>query len=228
MEYVQIPSPEFGFDDIAREKARLVIKDILHQNSLLQYFLGGNSGLEQRLQNKVLTLSGNYERIICVVELLNFLLTEEEHLKNNLTFSTREPAQIATGFNKIRYVLYSLARAETGYTFDKNAFSIAKVMSINTKIEDILFALQKLEVGQEVIFNEFDAVKGHITEEFQQLKSLPALGKKTFYQLMFGKVASFTGNKLADEIFKVLSPHIVAILAVHAPHLVEEFKKLFG
>jgi len=228
MEFIKVPVPEFGFDEIAKEKAQFIIHHILHNNSLFQYFNGSNPGLESRIQLEISKLFGDYERLICIVELLNFLTIEEDKLKSNPTFSAKDPLFIVTGFNKIRYILYSLAKASANYTFDKNTFSSAEVMSIGAKIDDILYTLAKLKAGQEVIFNEFEEVKSHITFEFETLKSCPVLGKKTFYQLTFGKIATFTGNKIADEIFKKLAPHIIAILAVQAPHLVEEFQKLIG
>jgi len=223
---IRIPAPEFGFDEIAKEKAQFISKHILHQNSLLQYFLGGNPGIEPRLQNAVLELKGSYERLICIIELLNFLAVEEEQLKSNLTFSTRDPASVATGFNKLRYVLYSLAETDTGYTFDKNAFSLSEAVSLKTQIDELLGALHQMTSRKDELHAEFEATRTQIAAEFENLKSLPALGKKTFYQLLFGKIASFTGDKLADEILKALSPHILALLALQAPHLVEQLQKL--
>ncbi|SDS11260.1 hypothetical protein SAMN05216490_0563 [Mucilaginibacter mallensis] len=226
MEFIQIPLPDFSFDEIAKEKAKSIIQHVLHQSSLMQYFTGSNLGLKDRLEIQVSELYEDYERLICIVELLNFLVKEESILKNNISFNTRDPSQIATGFNKIRYVLYSLAKKSANYTFDKNTFSLEEIADINSKIDNITYTLTKLEAGQEVIFNEFEEIKSHISSEFEALKSLPVLGKKTFYELMFGKIATFTGDKIADEIFKILTPQIIALLTLQAPHLVEGFQKL--
>ena len=226
MPSVEIPLPEFGFDEIGKEKAQFIIQQILHQNALMQYFLGGNPGLEPRLRSAISDLFEDYEKLICIIELLNFLIREENNLKENINFNTKSPGQIANGFNKIRYVLYSLAKTNANYVFDKNTFTSDEVVNIESKINDIIYKLERLEAGQEIIFNEFELVKSHITDEFENLKSLPVLGKKTFYQIVFGKIATFTGNKIADEILKELAPYIVSLLKAQAPHLVGEFKKL--
>jgi len=228
MEFIQMPLPEFGFDEIAKEKAEFIIKHIFHHSALLQYFTGGNIGMDSRLKTEILNLEDGYERLICIVELLNFLIKEENLLKDNLSFNTRDPSLIAIGFNKIRYRLYSIAKCEANYSFDKNTFSTEETIDIYSKIDNIIYTLTRLEAGQEIIFDEFEEVKSHIVHEFESLKSLPVLGKKTFYQLVLGKIASFTGDKIADFIFKELKPHIIALLLIHAPHLVEEVQKLIG
>lgn len=220
------PHLNLRFDEIAKEKAKFISKQILHQNSLLQYFLGGNPGIEPRLKSAVLELNDQYERLICIVELLNFLASEEGQLKSNLTFSTRDPATVATGFNKLRYVLYSLAKSDTGYEFDKNAFSMSEVVSLKTQLDELLTALHQMTGRQDEMHAEFEKTRAQIASEFEDLKSLPALGKKSFYQLLFGKIAGFTGDKVADEILKALSPHILALLALQAPHLVEQLQRL--
>lgn len=226
MGVIELPLPDFSFDEIAKEKAQFIIRHILHNNSLMQYFTGSNNGLENRMQIEISKLFENYERLICIVELLNFLIAEENNLKSNISFNTKEPATIVTGFNKIRYVLYSLAKSYADYNFDRNQFNTNDIADIITQINGIVDTLCKLEAGQEVLFDKFDEVKLQIVEEFENLKTSPVFGKKTFYQLMFGKIATFTGNKIADEIFKILAPQIIGLLAIQAPHLIEEFQKL--
>jgi len=226
MEYLKIPLPEFSFDGIAKEKAQYIIQQLLHSNAIFQYCVGTNNGLDNRLEIAITTLSDPHERLVCIVDLLNFLIIQESNSKGNLTFNTRDPATIALGFNKIRYRLYSIAKNDANYTFDKNTFSSDEVAEIHSKINDIQFTLSKLETGQEVIFDEFEAIKSHISNEFESLRTLPVLGKKTFYQLVFGKVASFAGDKIADEILKTLAPQILALLTLQAPHLIESFQKL--
>lgn len=226
MASVEIPVPEFGFDEIAKEKAQFIIQQLLHHNSIFQFFSGSNPGLKGRLEAQILELYEDYERLICIVEVLSFLAKEETSLRENVTFNSKDPAIIATGFNKIRYILYSLAKHSANYNFDTNTFSVDEFVDVNSKIDDIIYSLRKLEAGQEILFDEFENIKSHISDEFEDLKKLPALGKKTFYQILFGKVSTFTGNKIAEEIFKKLEPQIIALILLHAPHLIEEAKKL--
>jgi len=168
----------------------------------MQYFTGSKPGLEGRVKTGVSKLDGDYEWIVCIVEILTFLSKEEINLKDNISFNTREPARITIGFNKIRYVLYSLAKNIANYSFDKNTFSNEEVSDLHSKIDTIIFILSKIELGQEIIY---DDIRSQISKEFESLKTLPVFGKKTFYQLVFGKIASFTGDKIADEIFKILN-----------------------
>ncbi|NNU34163.1 hypothetical protein HK413_08425 [Mucilaginibacter sp. S1162] len=92
----------------------------------------------------------------------------------------------------------------------------------------ILYKLDELKAGEEVLYNEFEDVRNQIKIDFLALQSQYPLGKKSYFQLALGKIASYTGNKLADEIFEALKPQIIAFLMLQSPQLVEHLHKLIG
>jgi uncharacterized phage infection (PIP) family protein YhgE len=227
MEYIKIPAPDFNFEDIAKQKAEEIGRHILYDNGLLLYVRGGNHELESRLQEEVLELYDENERLICIKELLNHLTKVVEGFRQYVTYTDEDVDGINKSLNKIRYILYSLAKSTTGYTFDRNAFTNAESNELDSKINGIIEALNRLQAGQEVLYNQFEEVREQIKADFELLKTDKPLGKKRFIKIALGTIGSYTGNKVADEIFAQLRPDIVELLKHQAPHLLEGFSKMF-
>jgi hypothetical protein len=122
--------------------------------------------------------------------------------------------------DEFQYFLASLL-VKDGYNLDKNAFSWEEFKEVDTRLDDIIRSLDHIEASQEVLFEEFEAQKSFIRNEFESLRSNKVIGKKNFYQLALGKICSYTGNKIADQIFVAIKPQIVIFFAAQAPHLVE-------
>ena len=83
------------------------------------------------------------------------------------------------------------------------AFTFEEMQSANVKLDKVLEEIQKLKAGQEVIWTD-------IRQDIEELKALYSLGKKTWRQLLVGKitemvasgVVSDTLSKAIEDMFK--------------------------
>ena len=91
---------------------------------------------------------------------------------------------------------------------DKQAFTPIEVDDLTRKIDVLLILVDKLTVGQEVLYNFIDELKSDLAE----LKTDFPLGKKRWYQRFAGIAASYLTNKGADELFEILKPEIAKII----------------
>lgn len=88
------------------------------------------------------------------------------------------------------------------FTFEpknEDKFSVEEETSLHNKLNQIIEKLNKQELGQEILFEEIESLKNHFN-----------LGKKTWFQLLKGKLVEITGEKIieatvATEILKGLS-----------------------
>lgn len=77
------------------------------------------------------------------------------------------------------------------YTFTPKSddqFTVKEETSLHGKLNEILDRLNKQGLGQEIIFEEIEALKNHFN-----------LGKKTWLQLAYGKVFSVTIDQLIEK-----------------------------
>ena len=88
------------------------------------------------------------------------------------------------------------------FTFEpknEDKFSVEEETSLHNKLNEIIEKLNKQELGQEILFDEIESLKNHFN-----------LGKKTWFQLLKGKLLEVTGEKIieatvATEVLKELS-----------------------
>lgn len=88
------------------------------------------------------------------------------------------------------------------YTFEPpktEAFNSSLESELHSKLNVIIENLEKLGFGQEIIFDEIESLKNHFN-----------LGKKTWFQLLKGKLLDLMAKKLLDkevanDIYKNLS-----------------------
>ncbi len=77
------------------------------------------------------------------------------------------------------------------YVFKPNSsdkFTAEEESNLHSKLNDIIEKLEKQGYGQEIIFDEIESLKNHFN-----------LGKKTWFQLVKGKVVDLTLEKVLDE-----------------------------
>lgn len=79
-----------------------------------------------------------------------------------------------------------------------------------------MILLDKLQVGQEVIFNEIDDLKS----DFQSLKSDYVLGKKRWYQRLLGITVTHAGEKGLDSVLEQIKPLLKTFFTTTVPHII--------
>lgn len=81
----------------------------------------------------------------------------------------------------------------------RDKFSDDEISSINKKLDELLAKLEKLEVGERLIYDD-------ISEGIDELKKLTqVLGKETWTQTLKGKMVDWGLGKLSDQGFSLLT-----------------------
>ena len=124
---------------------------------------------------------------------------------NNITYRTGEPSEITDYFDRRGYVIKKEKYSDTSIVHltvkgtnyidrkltskKKKSEQKASESSLNEKIDEILERLNKLGLGQEIIYDDF--------EEMRALQE--KLSKKSWSQLLKGKLFDLTVSKLLNK-----------------------------
>ena len=216
----QIPAPDFSFEDIAKDKAKDIIRFYLNGNGLIQYVSGANNELSNNIESEIYTLYNKTERLLCISELINYLIQDVIKLNSNPynRYSDDDKIIYSKGINKLKYILYSLASTVADYNFDTNAFTNDEVVDLNQKIDSILSVLEVIKMGQDVLGEEIEELK----DELNSLKSAYVLGKKTWKQKATGIVVSFVSKKGSDAAWEAIKPYIKDFLVNHSSEIIHK------
>jgi len=216
----QIEAPDFSFEEIAKDKAKSIIRFHLYGNGLVQYVSGGNHELGDRVEAEINTLYNKTERLVCIGELITFLTEDVIKVNSNPYngYSENDKKMYAKGINKLKYILYSLATSACGYNFDTNSFTTEEVIDLDQKIDAVLSELKTVKVGNEVLGEMIEELQ----EEFNSLKSSYVLGKKTWKQKATGIVVSFAGNKGSDAVWDAIKPYLKDFMTNQAPEILHK------
>lgn len=224
----EIPDPEFSFSTVIKRKAEDLCKLYLETGVIKNIAFGVRGdvqGLENRIELEYLNVRNDSDRFLFILEIINHLnRIKLDYRTPRKGFSNMAPPQIITPkqdinfentIDDILYFVYNLS-SNSGYTFDKNAFKDEERDILNNKIDSILESLERLKVGQEVVFDFVDELKS----DFESLKADLPLGKKRWYQRAAGIVVSYAGNKGADEVFDLLKPQLKDLLS-QSPDMID-------
>jgi hypothetical protein len=169
------------------------------------------------------------DKIIFLLEAINYLNEEKAGAASNLDISIVENYSWETGHNMWEREQYSYhlgmlnrtkkCEAQIFYAvreleklglngLDKSAFSNVQVNDLTRKLNALLIKIDELTVGQEIIYNFIDELK----TDLKELKNEFPLGKKRWYQRFSGIVASYLGNKGADALYDIIKPDIMKII----------------
>lgn len=99
-------------------------------------------------------------------------------------------------YNAIIYHLQSKLE-ELGISTNIDHFTLSEKETYTSGIENLKDEIRLLELGQEIIYDD-------IMAEFEEQKNYFFLGKKTWKQLLIGKMVSIFGNSLAEQLMKKL------------------------
>ena len=165
-------------------------------------FLSGVNTLEN-LKSRLDTKLYNFNRDRDKLDFLKILKVSssedvEEHMSRGCNgCGYEEPRNLA--IFAIEQEIESINRYYTFEPKSDEAFSSTEESSLHSKLNDILDKLEKQGFGQEIIFEEIEELKNHFN-----------LGKKTWFQLLKGKLIEMTiesvlEKTVAQEIYSNLS-----------------------
>lgn len=79
-----------------------------------------------------------------------------------------------------------------------NNFTQEEIVILNKKLDELLERLTKLELGQQIIYDD-------VQDEFDELRELTkVLNKKNWLQQLQGKLISIGLGKLTDEVVEII------------------------
>lgn len=232
MATIEIPDPDFSFSDVIKRKAETFCRTYLSEGAIKSVAYGYRGNIENILnsiESECYTVRNDTDRLILVSELIIHLNGIKQNYKSSRkSMSNVGPSHIITPkqdldfentINDILYFVYNLS-SSSGYVFDKNAFNEDEIDNIYAKIDMIISSLERVKVGQEVIYEFIEELKS----DFESLKSDIPLGKKRWYQRAAGIVFSYASSKGADEVFEVLKPHLTDLIK-QSPGLIDKLLK---
>ena len=212
MEFIklEIPAPDFSFEEIAKDKADFITKHFLYQGALLQ-FSGGSYDLLPRIEIQIRELDGSGEKLYCIIQLLNSLTEILNQFSKNANVQDIE--NMTKGIHRIKYKLYSIASKEANYNFDKDAFTTEEVEKYSETIDEIVQKLENLAAGQFFLGEEIQDIKD-AKDDFSSLKDQFILGKPIWSKIAKGIIAPFVGKKFLEEAFdQIFKPLFKSLLS---------------
>ncbi len=91
-----------------------------------------------------------------------------------------------------------LARESSRQEGNSEGFTKEDILVINQKLDELLKRFAKLEVGQQITYDD-------LAEEIKELKELSRkLSKKNWFEILQGKLVTIGLGKLSDEVIKLL------------------------
>lgn len=196
----EIPVDEGTFVEVVKRKTQVLKDDLLHEYSIEEYAVNRPEDIEyfwKKLKTQLKPFVNKVDRTIFISELLIYIGEKREIVI--LEYSDN-PLMHQLLDDLCHFFYRELEKINVG--LDRNAFTVAEVKSITAKVNLIIKSLDKLAIGQEVIFNRVE----ELTQDYKDILSTFGLGKKPFYQRFSGILLPYIGEKGADEVYNRLKP----------------------
>lgn len=146
---------------------------------------------------------GQYSRVSHEIEFIETVMFEvkkeyEDHLPNCTDF---ENCPRNFFYESVVFFLNE-HRQELSKELTTDDFNQADVLRFKTRIDDIIEKLNKLELGQQITYDDF-------SDEFEEMKSYFYMNKKSWQQMLAGKLVEMVS---AGVISETVSKEIVQVL----------------
>jgi hypothetical protein len=216
MEYIQIPLPDFSFSEVVKLKAAKIIHERLKGSNITHGYGRYTEETRSVIKSGFYELNSKEDQLTFIAELINHVFYIKSEYKNSKGIPDHVLISGQQRFNDLQHFLYDLLHTITAVNFNEEIFSDEEVTGLNRKIDAILILLDKLQVGQEVIFNQVDELKS----DLRSLKSDYIAGKKKWYQRLMGIVGTFAGEKGMEVILEQLKPLLKDFFTTAVPHFI--------
>lgn len=142
-----------------------------------------------KVKEKIYDIDNKIDKI----KFLQFLInkTNEDFKKHLLSCSNPQTCRNNFEYESIIYYLQQELH-RLGVYLDDDTFTEEEKSIAEEKIDAILSEIKKLEIGQEIIYED-------IQEEISELKSYFFIGKKTWYQIFIGKLTEMSLSGIISE-----------------------------
>ncbi len=197
--YETIPLPNFAFAEVVNRKAKQFSDSRMRGPLFRVHDLG------DKVQSELWALNNDADRIQFLGYLVNDVVEKIE--RHELT--CHEPhCRVRPDGEEFLYFLYGKLD-ETGLTIKGDLFTSTEIVQNDATIKEIVFKLDELKVGENILYDDLQAVietMSSLKTDISELKNLYILGKKKWYQQVYGIVFENLANKGMDELLKELGP----------------------
>jgi len=123
---------------------------------------------------------------------LKFLITKHsEEVKDHEKFCKEDPQKCNYSIT-LRYYVFGLENEIKRLSHAEDKFNDTELSDIKAKLDKILNAMNILKDGQEIIYDD-------LLKEFEELRGSVNIGKKTWRQLLLGKMFEMTASGVVSE-----------------------------
>ncbi len=148
---------EATFAEVIKRQTSWLKDNILFETAMYDYANDQYDDLEyfwQKLKTELKQVSHRTDRAVFISELLVYLGEKRAIIKTDYEDDAKTNVLLD---DVTHFLVRELEKAKIG--LDKNAFTLEEIKTIKTKVNAIIKKLDKLVVGQEVIFNRVDELK---------------------------------------------------------------------
>lgn len=212
-QYTTIPLPNFKFSEIIARKS----KTYFDRNfSTIQAIRAKNDS--EKIQSELWSLNNNEDRVQFLTYLINKII---ESVSKHTTICRKPYCAVEPNSQELLYFLYGKLD-EYGIHTNPESFTTDEIKNNNNILNQISYKLDELKAGDNVIYDEIEALK----IEIESLKGLYALGKEKWGQLFKGIVIENLSNKGIDKILAAISPYLVNLFNESFKLLLENAHKM--
>lgn len=199
--YDTIPYPNFKFSEVVNRKAK----------DYCSMYLRNENHYEPDedipvIENALWNFSKTEDRVQFTIYLINYIT---EVLAKHLSVCTANRCSVEPNCQEFLFFLYRKLD-EFGLKTDADSFTTDEVFQNNEVINQILYKLEEIKGGQEIIFEEVESLK----KDFSEAKGLQVLGKSKWHKYIAGIVFENLANKGIDDVLKQLIPYLKELINV--------------
>lgn len=126
------------------------------------------------------------------ISFLKYIINKQEvEIKAHDSFCKVKPEDCDYSI-ALRFYVFELQNEIKRINYSNDQFNDREIIEVKNKLNEILKNIETLKNGQEVIFNE-------VVEEFGNLSDSLNLGKKSWRQLLLGKMFEMTASGIVSD-----------------------------
>jgi hypothetical protein len=187
--YTTIPYPNFSFSEFVNNKAK---KFCEYPLSGVQFSVNHDMPL---IEAEIYSLNKSEHKIQFITYLINIII---ERVQKHIETCNRSGCRVEDEAKDMLYSLYGKLE-DFGIDSDIESFSKEEIAHNYAVINEILYKLDEIKAGQEIVFDEIGTRIDDFKEDLIEAKGLmTVLGKRKWFKYLGGIVM----ENAASEIFK--------------------------
>ncbi|HZY39518.1 MAG TPA: hypothetical protein VFE53_22840 [Mucilaginibacter sp.] len=197
--YQTIPLPDFPFASVVNRKAQKFCSWKLH--GPVFPFKESTDNVQQQLWE----LNTNADKVQFLGYLVNHVV---EKIALHESQCNKPGCRVVPEGQEFLYYLYGKLD-ENGLKIAGDTFTFEEIISNNNAIDEIGTRLDEIKTGEHILFDDLQAMTGLLEQlagDVTELKTLYILGKKKWYQQVYGIIFETAASKGMDELIKELAP----------------------